>query len=70
MSIHCHRGCACVCSLGLLNPPEAVPWLDLDAPSVLDTDLHRQRSLEAALQGIVLLTNPHAALPLARNNVR
>lgn len=57
-------------SLGLLNPPQSVPYAHLDAPSTLDSPAHRQLSLEAAQQGIVLLTNPHGALPLNPSKLR
>ena len=49
--------------LGLLDPPEASPFLqDLRE---LDSDANRAASADAARQGIVLLSNPRGTLPLA-----
>lgn len=56
--------------LGILDPPESQPWTDLDIPSVLDTEAHRAMSLDAATQGIVLLVNNKATLPLSRSSLR
>jgi xylan 1,4-beta-xylosidase len=57
-------------SLGILDPPQSQPWLDLDIPSVLDTEFHRNMSLDAATQGIVLLTNKNSTLPLSFESIR
>ena len=57
-------------SLGILDPPQSQPWSDLDVPSLLDTDYHRALSLDAATQGIVLLVNNKATLPLSLSTIR
>jgi beta-glucosidase-like glycosyl hydrolase len=65
-------------SLGLLDPPEAQdhgPWGGLgatpyDIAGTLDSDAHRAISLDAATDGIVLLSNSAKALPLTRGKVR
>ena len=48
-------------SLGLLDPPSRVPYASY-GPERVDTPLHRQLALEAALQGIVLLQNNASAV--------
>lgn len=39
-------------------------------PSIIDSAPHRALALDAARQGIVLLTNPRSLLPLNRSSVR
>ena len=45
-----------VFDVGLLDPPDRIPYSTY-GPERVDTPLHRQLALEAALQGIVLLQN-------------
>jgi beta-glucosidase-like glycosyl hydrolase len=39
-------------------------------PATLDSNFHRQISLDAAIDGIVLLANKNAALPLSASQLR
>ena len=52
-------------ALGLLDAPEIAPYRDLSPEAALDTDANRALSLDAARQGIVLMKNDGAALPLS-----
>lgn len=56
--------------LGILDPAEDQPYQDVDPMQILDTDFHRSLSLEAATQGIVLLTNNKNTLPLNPSGIR
>lgn len=51
-------------SLGLLDPPDMVPWASVP-PSVINSAVHRGLAAAAARQGVVLLANGRGALPLA-----
>jgi beta-glucosidase len=49
--------------LGLLDPPQQVPWSGLNLSDV-DTQKNRELALKAARESIVLLKNQHQTLPL------
>jgi beta-glucosidase len=50
--------------LGMLDPPDAVPYAKIPV-SVINCDDHRALALEAARQSVVLLKNEHGLLPLS-----
>ncbi len=52
--------------LGMFDPPEKVPYARIPF-SVVDSPAHRQLSLQAARESIVLLKNDHHLLPLSKN---
>ena len=49
--------------LGMFDPPENVPWSRISS-SEIESTAHREQSLQAARESIVLLKNQHATLPL------
>ena len=57
-------------ALGLLDPPEAAPYVDVAPEDFLDTDAHRAAAYEAAQQGLVLLKNVGGALPVSAAALR
>lgn len=52
--------------LGMLDPPERVPYAGIPM-SVVDSEAHRRLALEAARKSIVLLKNEGGILPLAKS---
>lgn len=52
--------------LGMFDPPEKVPYARIPF-SVVDSPAHRQLSLQAARESIVLLKNDRHLLPLSKN---
>lgn len=52
--------------LGMFDPPERVPYARIPF-SVVDSAEHRQLSLQAAQESIVLLKNTHHLLPLSKS---
>ena len=52
--------------LGMFDPQEKVPYAQIPF-SVVDSRKHRQLSLRAARESIVLLKNDHHLLPLSKN---
>jgi beta-glucosidase len=57
--------------LGLLDPPEMVPYSSIkDSPDPWTTEKHRAISLRAALESIVLLKNEGSLLPLDKKSVK
>jgi beta-glucosidase len=60
-----------VIRLGLLDPPEMVPYSSIkDSPEPWTTGKHRAISLQAALESIVLLKNEKSFLPLDRKSLK
>jgi beta-glucosidase len=51
--------------LGMFDPPENVPWSDLDA-TLVSSARHNRVALETARKSMVLLKNDNDALPLSR----
>jgi beta-glucosidase len=51
--------------LGLFDPPEMVPYAQLNASVVVQSESHRQLTLETAMRSFVLLKNSNNFLPLA-----
>ena len=57
--------------LGLLDPPERVPYAAVKGGTApWDGDHDRQVSLQTSLESIVLLKNDHAALPLDKTRLK
>ena len=57
--------------LGLLDPPEMVPYTSIkDSPLPWDTDRDRAVSEKMALESVVLLKNNDNFLPLDKNNIK
>ena len=57
--------------LGLLDPPEMVPWSKLkDAPEPWNTDEDKAVSKQMALESVVLLKNTDSFLPLQKNSLK
>jgi beta-glucosidase len=61
--------------LGLLDPPEMVPYSSIkassgDSPEPWNTDKDRDVSKEMALESVVLLKNAHEFLPLKKESVK
>jgi beta-glucosidase len=52
--------------LGMFDPPDKVPFARIPY-SVVDSREHRELSLQAARESIVLLKNDHHLLPLSKN---
>ena len=60
-----------VIRLGLLDPPEMVPYTSIkDSPEPWTTEKHRAISLKAALESIVLLKNENNFLPLDKKSLK
>jgi beta-glucosidase len=60
-----------VMRLGLLDPPEMVPYSSIkDSPEPWTTEKHHTISLRAALESIVLLKNEKSFLPLDRKSLK
>ncbi len=57
--------------LGLLDPPEMVPWSKLkDLPEPWNTDEDKAVSKQMALESVVLLKNANNFLPLRKNSLK
>lgn len=57
--------------LGLLDPPEMVPWSKIhDGVEPWNTDASRDVSKQIALESVVLLKNDKSALPLQKNRLK
>lgn len=52
--------------LGMFDPPEDVPWSDLDA-DIVSSARHSRVALETARKSMVLLKNENNALPLSKS---
>jgi len=60
-----------VIRLGLLDPPEMVPYTSIkDSPEPWTTEKHRAISLKAALESLVLLKNENHFLPLDKKSLK
>jgi beta-glucosidase len=60
-----------VIRLGLLDPPEMVPYSSIkDSPEPWTTEKHKAISLKAALESIVLLKNEKNFLPLDKKTLK
>ena len=55
--------------LGAFDPPEMVPFSKIPE-SVIDSPEHRQLTLKAARESIVLLTNKNNFLPLDKSKLK
>ncbi len=66
-----HRKFRVTLKLGLLDPPELVPYAKIhDGTPPWDGEEHRAISKTVALESIVLLKNSGGALPLRRNTLK